>query len=219
MRYQREIGGLYGQYTAPNSDRAPEHLCILLHGWGADGTDLIDLAQPLADFLPQAAFFAPDAPHPCSANPLGREWFDLTDRTKMNERAIGATDCIHRLLDAASSDLEIPQQKMLLSGFSQGGMMSILAGLTYHAPLAGIISVAGAVLAEEAIPDASKHATPVLMVHGDADAVVPYQALDIGLDILNSKGYETKRLSCTGVGHGISPEAVQEMGVFGSTHL
>lgn len=219
MRYQREIGGLYGQFAAPASGETPQQLVILLHGWGADGADLIDLAQPLGQFLPKAAFFTPDAPHPCSANPLGREWFDLTDRSKMNQNALAATNAVHTVLDAASSELEIQHAQILLGGFSQGGMMSLLGGLSYHSALAGIVSIAGAVLAEDAIPEAADRATPVLMIHGDADVVVPFQALDIGLTILNSKGYKTERLSCSGVGHGISPEAVQDIGRFAAACL
>ena len=219
MRYQREIGGLFGQFAEPASGEAPKHLVILLHGWGADGADLIDLAQPLCHTLPEAAFFAPDAPHPCSVNPLGREWFDLTDRSQMNQFALEATQHIHRLLDAVSAELEIAPNQIVLSGFSQGGMMSLLAGLSYKLRLAGIVSMAGAVLAEEAIPDTPQAATPVLMIHGDADTVVPFQALDLGLNILNSKGYKTSRLSCAGVAHGISPEAVSEMAQFAKQHL
>ena len=211
---EREIGGLNGYYVPPLTEDAPTNIIILLHGWGADGADLIDLALPLSQILPQTGFFAPNAPHPCSANPFGREWFDLTDRSVMDENALAARHSIHTALEGISSEFQISAQNVLLGGFSQGGMMSLLAGLSYHAPLAGIVSMAGALLAEADIPDADENAPPVLMIHGDADQVVPFQAMDLALQSLQAKGYETDRLACAGVAHGISQEAITKLGQF-----
>ena len=219
---EREIGGLRGPFRGPLQSTTtghPEQIVILLHGWGADGSDLIDLAEPLSQFLPHAAFFSPHAPHTCSASAFGREWFDLTDRSQMHRHAIAAMTQLHTALDGVRTTFELPAHKMILSGFSQGGMMSLLAGLCYASPLAGIVSIAGALLADDEIPEAHSQAAPVMMIHGDADPVVPFQALDLGLTQLKSKGYQTSRLACAGVAHGISPEAVTEMGEFAQAAL
>ena len=50
---------------------------VFLHGYGADGADLLGLADPLAPHLPGTAFHAPDAPEPCANNPMGRQWFPI----------------------------------------------------------------------------------------------------------------------------------------------
>jgi len=203
-----DVGGLSGPYQAPAYGEAPQQMVIFLHGWGADGADLIDLAHPLSLRLPMAGIYAPNAPHPCGAGTSGYEWFDLMDRQAMQTQAAAATPVIHKLLDGIAAEFSLSPDRILLAGFSQGGMMTILGGLTYSRPLAGLVSIAGAVLAPDEIAEAPDAASDIFMIHGDADPVVPFQALDIGLQLLQDKGYRTERLACAGVGHGISPDAL-----------
>lgn len=206
-----DVGGLSGPYQAPAYGEAPQQLIILLHGWGADGADLIDLAHPLSVRLPLAGIYAPNAPHPCGAGTSGYEWFDLMDRQAMQTEAAAARPIIHRLLDGVAAEFSLTPDRILLAGFSQGGMMTILGGLSYGQRLAGLVSIAGAVLAPDDIAEAAEASTDILMIHGDADPVVPFQALDLGLQLLQNKGYRTERLACPGVGHGISPDALTAM--------
>ena len=76
----REFGDLTGPYVPPAHGGAATHVMLLLHGWGADGNDLADLARPYAIRFPDMAFFVPNGPDPCKMNPAGREWFDIEDR-------------------------------------------------------------------------------------------------------------------------------------------
>ena len=76
----REFGGLIGPYVPPAHGGTPTQVMMLLHGWGADGNDLADLARPYAIRFPGMAFFVPNGPDPCKMNPAGREWFDIEDR-------------------------------------------------------------------------------------------------------------------------------------------
>lgn len=217
-----DVGGLSGPYQAPAYGEAPQQIIILLHGWGADGADLIDLAHPLSVRLPLAGIYAPNAPHPCGAGTSGFEWFDLMDRQAMQVEAAAARPIIHKLLDGVAATFSLPTDRILLAGFSQGGMMSILGGLSYGQKLAGLVSIAGAVLAPDDIPEAPEPpqaATDIFMIHGDADPVVPFQALDLGLQLLQNKGYRTERLACEGVGHGISPDALSAMIGFADTQF
>ena len=84
-----------------NGASSPQQLIVLLHGWGADGSDLIDLAPHLSARFPHAVICAPDGPEPCTANPMGRQWFDLgVDATQIDEGPSRAFPGLQKLLQA-----------------------------------------------------------------------------------------------------------------------
>src|ERR1051325_4829745 len=97
-------------------------LVVFLHGYGADGNDLIDIGRAWQNLLPNTAFVSPHAPRPCGQSPMGREWFPLTFRDP-NERWTGvnaAAPVFDLFLDTELARLQLPPSALALVGFSQG---------------------------------------------------------------------------------------------------
>ncbi|MDE3060394.1 MAG: phospholipase, partial [Pseudomonadota bacterium] len=114
-----------GPVRKPLSSGKPKQLVVLLHGWGADGPNLIDLADMWAEALPDAQFIAPNAPQVCEANPYGYQWFSLMDRQPqhMLEGVRGAAAIVNHFLDEQLKALALDNSKLALVGFSQGTMV------------------------------------------------------------------------------------------------
>jgi phospholipase/carboxylesterase len=190
----------------------PQQLIVLLHGWGADGSDLIDLAPHLVARFPHAVICAPDGPEPCTANPMGRQWFDLgVDATQIDEGPASAMPGLQKLLMALMEQFNIPVARTAIAGFSQGGMMALYSGVRMAAAPGAIISIAGALLAPNQMAQAITAKPPVLLVHGKDDQVVPFQAMDLAKTVLEANGIAVETLACAGVGHGISEEGLKRM--------
>ena len=190
-------------------------LVVFLHGYGADGKDLIDLAKPFGMALPNASFISPDAPHPCAMSPQGRQWFPI------EEIPMGAIRASLGLLDLIQNEvkkLSLTFKDVILIGFSQGAMMSMQCLLINNEQLGAIIGYSGA-LKEENIDAANdlilngKHIysdTPVLLVHGEQDEVVPFQSLEKSKYLLNKIGFNVQTLSRQNLAHGIDPEGISK---------
>ena len=188
-------------------------LVVFLHGYGADGKDLIDLAKPFGMALPNASFISPDAPHPCAMSPQGRQWFPI------EEIPMGAIRASLGLLDLIQNEikkLSLTFKDVILIGFSQGAMMSMQCLLINNEQLGAIIGYSGA-LKKENIDAANdqivngKHKfsdTPILLVHGEQDEVVPFQSLEKSKNLLNEIGFNVQTLSRQSLAHGIDPEGV-----------
>ena len=227
-------------------NEAADCLVMLLHGWGADGGDLMGLAPYIAKQLPAAIIAAPDGPDACGMLPKGRQWFDLPMRLPeangngsdtgnsrepnqkemeaMMDRLNKGLERAHAALDACIADMlkryNIPVSRLVLFGFSQGGMMGIYAGLSLPQPPAAIISVAGALLVtDDEEDDSQKPKPPVLLIHSSDDDVVPVEAMEAAAKLFRERGIgvETKKLA--GVGHGINDEALTHSVAFMKKHL
>ena len=196
-------------------------LVVFLHGYGADGADLIEIGRAWQQFLPDAAFVSPHAPHPCGQAPTGRQWFDLFTRAQ-DERWSGARKAapvLERFLDAELARHKLPPQALALVGFSQGTMMSLHVGLRRAAPPAAIVGYSGLfVLPDDAEPAAVKgeikSRPPVLLVHGDQDELIPPQALFLAAQGLAALGVPTEWHLSAGIGHGIDGEGLRHGGEF-----
>ncbi len=209
-------------------------LVIFLHGWGADGSDLAPLSEVLSAALPdaqkQTAFFTPDAPDICSANPAGRQWFELSfdeeGRQKHPLLCWASASVIHQMIDRLCMDLKIAPQKIVLGGFSQGGMLSLAAGPSYQERLAGVFSLSGAYLTsiqQQKLQDVGKGQLdadfPVLLVHGSEDQVVPSHALDHATSALKGLGASPDAHMVSGLGHGIDVQVISYLGGFLTSSL
>ena len=190
-------------------------LVVFLHGYGADGKDLIDLAKPFGMALPNASFISPDAPHPCAMSPQGRQWFPIEE---IPNGAIKASLGLLGLIDNEAKKLSLTFKDVILIGFSQGAMMSMQCLLINNEQLGAIIGYSGA-LKEENIDAANdlilngKHKysdTPVLLVHGEQDEVVPFQSLEKSKYLLNKIGFNVQTLSRQNLAHGIDPEGISK---------
>jgi phospholipase/carboxylesterase len=211
---------LTGPSRAPASGGKATSLVVLLHGLGADGQDLIDLAQHLGPFLPDAAFVAPNAPEPCDMSPHGYQWFSLQDRTAGvvmagADRSVPAlTAFIEKELGARGLDTS----RLALVGFSQGTMMSLLVGPQLDPGPAAIVGFSGRLL-DPARLAAKKSAPPVLLIHGDADPVVPFESLAAAVASLTAAGIAAEGLRRPGLGHGIDGPGLTAAAQFLTKHL
>jgi phospholipase/carboxylesterase len=211
---------LDGPRLAPRSARARQ-LVIILHGYGADGNDLIEIAKVWQPLLPDAAFVAPHAPEPCGQAPTMRQWFALTFRDP-DERWVGvnkARPVLERFIDAELARLDLPASALALVGFSQGTMMALHVGLRRAVPPAAIVGYSGLLVLP---PDGDLDAVaaeisvrpPVLLVHGQEDDVIPAKALFQAADVLAALGVPTQWHMSAGVGHSIDPEGLRHGGEF-----
>lgn len=157
-----------------------DSLVILLHGYGADGGDLIGLADPLAPHLPNTRFLAPNAPQRCVNNPMGFQWFPIPWLDGTPEPvARGQAQAAYGLLDAwlDAQEKQTPAERTVIVGFSQGTMMALQVGLRRAAAVAGIVGFSGRLLDPEALPVEITARPPVLLVHGDQDPMVPFASM------------------------------------------
>ena len=201
------MAGLDGPRLPPRSGGSARQLVALLHGVGADGADLIGLAPVLAEALPDAAFVAPDAPFPCDMAPYGRQWFSLQDRspTRLAAGVRAAEPLLRAFLESELSRLSLPASALALAGFSQGAMTALHAGLRMAEPPAAILAYSGALLAPESLPAeiAASPPPPVLLVHGEADGVVPVRATRMAEAALRAAGVPVEALYLRGLDHSI----------------
>jgi phospholipase/carboxylesterase len=209
---------LDGPRLAPRSGKAKQ-LVVFLHGYGADGNDLIEIGRAWAGLLPDAAFVSPHAPHPCGQAPVGREWFPLTFRDP-NERWTGvnsAAPVLNAFLNAELTRLQLPPSALALVGFSQGTMMALHVGL--RRAVAAIVGYSGMLVVPENVDPESFAAEivsrpPVLLVHGEQDDLIPVQALFHAAQGLAALNVPTEWHISPGIGHGIDQEGMRQGGAF-----
>ncbi|WP_146588054.1 alpha/beta hydrolase [Puniceibacterium confluentis] len=187
---------------------------VFLHGYGANGADLLGLADPLGEHLPDTLFVAPDAPEACAGAPFGFQWFPIPwiDNSSEEEAEAGlvtAAADLNAFLDALMVDEDLLPEQVVLFGFSQGTMMSLHVAPRREDPVAGIVAFSGRLLQPELLADEAQCRPPVLLVHGDADEVVPPQALPQAAEALQEAGWkEVFAHVMKGTGHGIAPDGL-----------
>src|SRR5436190_2958047 len=211
---------LDGPRLEPRSGSA-RALIVFLHGYGADGNDLIEIGRAWQGLLPHAAFISPHAPRPCGQAPVGREWFPLTFRNP-EERWTGvnqAAPVFENFLDAELKRRNIPATALALVGFSQGTMMSLHVGLRRAVAPAAIVGYSGMfVTPDDVKPDIFaaeiRSRPPVLLIHGDADQLIPVQALLHAAQGLAALDIPAEWHISSGIGHGIDQEGLRQGGEF-----
>ncbi len=202
----------FGRRGAPIG--SARQIVVFLHGYGADGGDLLSLADPLAPHLPQTAFYAPDAPEPCAGNPFGRQWFSIP-------RFDGSTpEAAKAGLNAAETDLNgfldqilytegLPAGRLILLGFSQGAMMSLHLAPRRDQAIAGVVAISGKLIDPMSLARDAKVKPEVLLIHGDVDDVVPFGEMHLAAQALQEAGFATYAHVMAGTGHGIAPDGLQ----------
>jgi len=186
-------------------------LVVLLHGLGADGNDLIDIAARFAPDFPDVVWSAPDAPHPCDMAPYGRQWFSLRDRT-LSAMAAGVASAhppLSAFLDHRRRALDLPWSRVILVGFSQGTMMALHTALRLPEPVAGVIGFSGAMVGAERLAADVSARPRVLLIHGEEDEVVPWQASSLASQMLAGAGVDVELHLRPRLGHWIDPEGLQ----------
>lgn len=186
---------------------------VFLHGYGADGSDLLGLADVLAPHLPGTLFLAPDAPEECRGNPFGRQWFPIPwlDGSSPAEAEAGiaaAAADLDAFLDARLAEAGLAPARLALVGFSQGAMMALHVAPRRPAAVAGVVAISGRLLAPERLAAEAVVRPPVLLVHGDRDEMVPFDSMGEAGNALVAAGFETYGHVMRGTGHGIAPDGL-----------
>ena len=187
---------------------------VFLHGYGANGADLLGLADPLAEHLPDTLFIAPDAPEACAGAPFGFQWFPIPwiDNSSEEESMAGmarAVEDLNAFLDALMVDEDLLPEQVVLFGFSQGTMMALHVAPRREDPIAGLVGFSGRLLAPELLADEVVSRFPILLVHGDQDDVVPVQSLPDAAEALQEAGWEDVFAHIMkGTAHGIAPDGL-----------
>jgi len=210
-----------GPRFEPRSGKAKQ-LVVFLHGYGADGNDLIALGQEWQNELPDAAFVSPHAPELCGGAPTGRQWFELTFRNP-DERWRGvnaAAPVLQSFLDAELRRRSLTPDALALVGFSQGTMMALHAGLRRQVAPAAIVGFSGIYVTPESEDGPERAASeirsrpPILLVHGTRDELIPMEALFASGQMLAAAEVPAEWHLSHGVGHGIDGEGLRHGGQF-----
>ena len=218
-------GSLFGPSFVPPDGRVVEQLVVLLHGYGADGEDLIALAPMLAQGLPDAAFHAPHAPDSCEMAPFGRQWFSLSDydpeMLRRDPRRMGplyeamldgarqAAPALDDYVDSLLDHYGLNPSRLALVGFSQGTMMALHAGLRREQAIAGVLGYSGGLLGADHLSAEIVSCPPVMLIHGEDDPIVPFPAMAAAEKALSSAGVDVVTHACPGLGHGIDEDGAQ----------
>jgi phospholipase/carboxylesterase len=186
-------------------------LVVFLHGYGADGNDLIDLGRLFQPLLPDTTFVSPHAPEPCEEMPVGRQWFPIArgDPHKLAAGVRHAAPALDEFLDAELLRLGLSDRNLALVGFSQGTMVALHVGPRRKEQIAGIVGYSGLLAAGEALEAEARNKPPILLVHGDADQVIPVMALQAALQVLGAAGFTVEWHVARGLGHGIDEDGLK----------
>ena len=205
-----ELPELSGPTFGPASGGAARQLVILCHGVGSDGQDLIGLAPYFARVLPDAKFIAPNAPYGFDQAPFGYQWFSLGDMSMANRLAgtQAAAPILDDFIDEQLAAHGLEEKDLALVGFSQGTMVSLHVGLRRQKPLAGIIGYSGMLIGAELLATEIKSRPPVLLMHGDADDVLPPENLGLATVALQKASVPVRSEMRPRLGHGLDDRCI-----------
>ncbi len=190
-----------------------KRLVVFLHGYGADGKDLLGLADPLGPHMPNTVFIAPDAPERSTANPMGYQWFPIpwidgsSEDEALTKMAL-AVDDLNDWLDAVMDEENVLPENTILFGFSQGTMMALHIAPRRAEEIAGVVGFSGRLMVPEMLADEAVSKPPVLLVHGDQDDVVPVQSLNEAAEALGEAGFDVYAHVMEETAHGIAPDGL-----------
>ena len=182
---------------------------ILLHGYGGDGKDISMISLNWKRHMPNTVFICPNGHEICSINPSGFQWFDLTkdDPDYIIEKSIIAENKIQKFIDEVKQEFNLTNSKICLSGFSQGCMMSLNVGLISEEKFSCIVGFSGKIINQNNLKVRIKNSTDILLIHGDADQVVPSTYLLEAKDFLIRNSIEVQTLLIKNCDHNIPMEA------------
>ena len=158
----------------PEANKDIKNAIILLHGYGGDGKDISMLTLNWKRHLPNTIFICPNGHESCSINPTGYQWFDLTkdDPVYTLEQSIKAEEKLNQFINEVKKEYNLENEKICLSGFSQGCMMSINLGLTSDQSFNCVVGFSGKIINQKDLKIRQKSASDILLIHGDLDQVV-----------------------------------------------
>lgn len=207
---------LSGPSLGPSGGGKPDSMVILLHGYGADGNDLLGLAPHWARLLPNTLFVSPHAPFPCEAAPFGRQWFGFEGRDAgmLLAETRTAAALLDAFIDTTLAARGLGEDKLALVGFSQGTMLALHVAPRRPRPVAAVVGYSGSLIAPELLQSEKKSRPNVLLVHGDADPVVPYNSLAAAVASLQAADVPVASETRPRLAHAIDEEGLTLGGQF-----
>jgi phospholipase/carboxylesterase len=203
-----------GPRIEPASGVKATSLVVLLHGYGSNGEDLIGLAPHWQALLPTTAFVSPNAPQPCPGAPGGYQWWALHGG---GDRAAGANQAapiLNAFIDSELARHGLTEANLALVGFSQGTMMALHVGPRRPRQLAGIVGYSGMLADPMGLAAPGLTHPPILLIHGDADPMIPVAAFHQAKAALTSNGFSVEDHVSPGLGHSIDMAGLQLGGQF-----
>lgn len=202
---------LSGPELTPKSGQ-PKNMVILLHGVGANGDDLIALAEHWQPYMPDTVFLSPNAPFPYDMAPVGYQWFSLQSRDFdfIKKGVDAARVYLNNYIDAKLAEYNVEEENLLIVGFSQGTMMALYEMPRREKRCAGILGYSGMSVDDGRLKEEMNHKMPICLIHGEQDEVVPYQAMIGTHEFLTMVGFEVEMLSCPNLGHSIDMKGLDK---------
>jgi len=193
----------------PENGTEIKNAIILLHGYGGDGKDISMLSLNWKRYMPNTVFICPNGHEPCSINPAGYQWFDLTkeDSEYILDQSIKAENVLKKFIDEVKQEFKLSNNQICLSGFSQGCMMSLNVGLTSDEKFSCIVGFSGKIINQKDLKNRVKNNTEVLLIHGEADQIVPPTHLLEAKDFLIRNNVMVDTLLIKNCDHSIPIEA------------
>ena len=191
-------------------------IVIFFHGYGADGSDLISLSDAFSKILPNSVFYSPNAPQKCEMGGFGYQWFPIKQKNdgsldlNAKNEILNSVKLINYYIDKIESDTGISSKNFILIGFSQGTMMVLETLLSREKKISAVVGFSGGFLNVKNNVSKINLDTPILLVHGDEDNVVPMEMTKMAKKNLNSLGYFVNTYFSKGLGHGISLDGLAE---------
>jgi phospholipase/carboxylesterase len=203
---------LNGMRQGATSGKATS-MVIFLHGYGADGDDLMGLAKPLADYMPDTVFVSPDGPEVCGGNQEGRQWFSVPwiDNTSEEDAVAGmklAVEDLNVYVDDMVEKEGVTIEKTVIFGFSQGTMMALQMAPRRAQAFAAVVGFSGSLMLPDDLREQVISRPPVMLLHGDQDEVVPPEALNKAEFALSTLGFEVYAFVMENAGHGIASDGL-----------
>ena len=194
----------------PENKLEVKNAVILLHGYGGDGKDISMLSLNWKRFMPHTVFICPNGPEICPINPSGYQWFDLTkeDPEYIMKELIKAENKLKQFIDEIKKEFNLLNNKICLSGFSQGCMMSINLGLICNESFKSVIGFSGKIIDKQDLEERIISRTDMLLFHGDADEVVPPSSLLEAKDFLQRNKINVEINMINNCSHHIPIEAL-----------
>jgi phospholipase/carboxylesterase len=204
------------QFVEHAAAQNPKYLVIFLHGYGANGENLLSLSHEFAHVLPEAHFISPNAPQAWEGGfPDAYQWFslyrgfDYKSIVEMIPDVKKATKILGSFIDAQLERFSLTYKNLFLVGFSQGGMMSMYQGLTSPEKPAGIISFSGKLVLPEMIGEKTTSKPEFCLIHGEADSVVPFENFHQAQKIFTEQDIKFESHSMPHLDHAIDIHGVK----------
>lgn len=202
---------LSGPYLKPKSDKI-ENIILFLHGYGANGEDLISLSSNWINFLPNTIFYSPNAPFVCNEVPNGFKWFELMQRSKdeVKDGLIKAGPYLNNFIDEILDSNNLEMKNLIVIGFSQGTMLSLHHLNKRNEACAGLIGYSGLLFENKEFVKEIKSRFPILLYHGLDDEIINYESSQSASENLKKYGFTVDCIIQKNLGHGIDIRGIEE---------